>query len=270
MIAPVTSGAGRAARFLRAYVPLALIGCVSLLGIVPVLAPRVEALRRRPDLATLSAAKLHALMLAQPAVLMLLLTAVGVALARRAGLRSLVADAARGDPVEMPSAARTWKLAAATVAAAVLVVVADMAFARAFPAAFAGVPQATAVPLAARVGALFYGGVVEELMLRLGVMTALVAAGRRLFLAASARRPALVLWPAIALAAVPFGLLHLPPMAGIAPLTAPLAARTVLLNAALGLLFGYAYWRYALEYAMLSHALVHVVFGVAGALGPRL
>jgi hypothetical protein len=48
-------------------------------------------------------------------------------------------------------------------------------------------------------------------------------------------------------------------------LTSPLVARTIVLNAALGLLFGFAYWRYALEYAMLSHALVHVVFGVAGA-----
>ena len=45
----------------------------------------------------------------------------------------------------------------------------------------------------------------------------------------------------------------------------PVIARTIVLNAALGLLFGFAYWRYALEYAMFSHALVHVVFGVVGA-----
>jgi membrane protease YdiL (CAAX protease family) len=74
-----------------------------------------------------------------------------------------------------------------------------------------------------------------------------------------------VVWPAIAVSALLFGALHVPALAGVAPLTLPFVARTIALNAALGLLFGFAYWRYALECAMFSHALVHVVFGVAGA-----
>jgi hypothetical protein len=257
-------------RFFRAFVPLALLGCVSLLGLVPLLVPAAETLRLRPELGSLPTTGLYALLLAQPAVLLLVLTAVGVALAQRAGLRSLIADAARGERVRLASGRETVRLAGVTVIAALLVLVVDAAIARAFPDAFAGVPPATAVPLTARVGALLYGAVAEELMLRLGVMTLLVAAGRGLLPATFARTPGAVVRPAIVVSAVLFGLLHVPALAGVAPLTFPLVARTIVLNAALGLLFGFAFWRYALEYAMLSHALVHVVFGLVGALGPRL
>ena len=256
--------------FLRAFVPLALLGCASLLGVVPLLAPALDSLRLRPELGSLSTVSLYAVLLAQPTVLVLALTALGVALADKAGLRSLIAEAGRGQPLRPASGRATAWLAAITVVAAVVVLVVDAALARAFPHAFAGVPPATAVPVTARVGALLYGAVAEELMLRFGVMTLLVAAGRRLFPAAFARNPGLVVWPAIAVSALLFGALHLPARAGVAPLTAPLAARTIVLNAALGLLFGFAYWRYALEYAMLSHALVHVVFGLVGAVGPKL
>jgi hypothetical protein len=261
---------GRAAWFLRGYVPLAVLGCLSLLALVPVLAPAVETFQARSKLGSVPTAGLYAFLLAAPAVLLLALTALGVALVRKVGLRSLIADAARGQRVRWASRRKTAGLAGATVVATLLVVAADAGFARAFPEAFAGVPPATAVPLTARVGALLYGAVAEELMLRLGMMTLLVAAGRRLFPAAFARNPGAVLWPAIAVTAVLFGALHLPGLAAMAPLTAPVIARTIVLNAALGLLFGFAYWRYALEYAMLSHALVHVVFGVVGAVGPNL
>ena len=255
-----------ARRFLRAFVPLALLGCASLLGVLPLLAPAVDSLRLRPELGSLSTAGLYAVLLAQPALLVLVLTAAGVALADKVGLRSLIADVGRGEPLRFASRGETLGLAGVTVMAALLVLVVDAALLRAFPHAFAGLPPASAVPSTARAGALLYGAVAEELMLRLGVMTFIVAAGRRLFPAAFVRNPGLVVWPAIAVAALLFGALHVPALAGVAPLTLPLVARTIALNAALGLLFGSAYWRYALEYAMFSHALVHVVFGLVGAL----
>jgi hypothetical protein len=255
---------------IRAFAPLAVLGCVGLLGVVPLLAPAVETLRLRPEFGSLPTAGLYAVLLAQPTALVLVLTGLGIAVADRAGLRSLIADAARGQPLRWPSPRDARWLAGATVLAALLVVAADAGFARAFPEAFADVPAATAVPLTARVGALLYGAIAEELMLRLGIMTLLVAAGRRLFPGTFARTPGVVVWPAIVASAILFGLLHVPALAGLGPLTAPLVARTIVLNAALGLLFGFAYWRYALEYAMLSHALVHVVFGVVGAVGPKL
>jgi len=67
-----------------------------------------------------------------------------------------------------------------------------------------------------------------------------------------------VVWAAIVIAAVLFGLGHLPALAQSVSLTPALIARTVLLNAIAGLLFGWLYWRRSLEAAMVAHASFHV------------
>ena len=55
-----------------------------------------------------------------------------------------------------------------------------------------------------------------------------------------------------------FGLGHLPALAQSVTLTPALVARTVLLNAVAGVLFGWLYWRRSLEAAMVAHASFHV------------
>ncbi len=75
------------------------------------------------------------------------------------------------------------------------------------------------------------------------------------------RRPRLV-WAAIILAAVLFGLGHLPALAGMVTLTPLIVFRTVLLNALGGLLFGWLFWRRNLETAIVAHAAGHVGFFV--------
>jgi membrane protease YdiL (CAAX protease family) len=71
--------------------------------------------------------------------------------------------------------------------------------------------------------------------------------------------PVLV-WTAIILAAVLFGVGHLPAMAGMVDLTPLIIFRTILLNALGGILFGWLYWRRNLETAMVAHAAGHVGF----------
>ncbi|WP_246988936.1 CPBP family intramembrane glutamic endopeptidase [Halorientalis marina] len=103
-----------------------------------------------------------------------------------------------------------------------------------------------------------YGGITEELMLRFGLMSVLVFAGWRVTgRRADGPRPTVV-WAAIVVAAVLFGLGHLPALAQVVALTPALIARTVLLNAVAGVLFGWLYWRRSLEAAMVSHASFHV------------
>jgi membrane protease YdiL (CAAX protease family) len=95
-------------------------------------------------------------------------------------------------------------------------------------------------------------------------MTALAWVGWRL-----AGRPARlsprVGWTAVVLVAVLFGVGHLPAVAATTPLTTPLVVRTVALNAAAGVVYGWLYWRKSLEAAMFAHAASHVVL-VAAAL----
>ena len=109
--------------------------------------------------------------------------------------------------------------------------------------------------------AAIYGGVAEELMLRLGVMTFLVWLGARL--TRTTEPGASVMWPAIVLTALLFGIGHLPLTAAIWPLTPLVIARALLLNGIGGLVFGWLYWKRGLLAAMLAHftadIVVHVV-----------
>jgi hypothetical protein len=108
--------------------------------------------------------------------------------------------------------------------------------------------------------ASFYGGIGEEVLLRLFVMTLLVWLVARL-----RRRPpgAALYWSAIAIAALLFGAGHLPTAAGLWPLTAIVVLRTLVLNGVAGLAFGWLYWRRGLEAAMCAHFCADLVLHVA-------
>lgn len=103
-----------------------------------------------------------------------------------------------------------------------------------------------------------YGGITEELLLRFGLMSALALAGWYVTGCPSAGPGSGVMWTAIVVSAVLFGVGHLPALAQSVGLTPALVARTVLLNAIAGVLFGWIYWRQSLEAAMVAHASFHV------------
>ena len=103
-----------------------------------------------------------------------------------------------------------------------------------------------------------YGGITEELMLRFGLMSVLVFVGWRVTGRSEDGPSSTVFWAAIVLAAILFGAGHLPALAQTVELTPALIARTVLLNAIAGVLFGWLYWRRSLESAILAHASFHV------------
>lgn len=107
--------------------------------------------------------------------------------------------------------------------------------------------------------ASFYGGIAEELMLRLFLMTAIVwllsGFGRR------EPRPAMF-WIAIVLAAVLFGVGHLPAAAEVWGMDAVVVFRTIALNAIGAMVFGWLYWRRGIEMAMLGHFSADIVLHV--------
>lgn len=125
------------------------------------------------------------------------------------------------------------------------------------PAEIAGVEQQFTVPLLARV---LYGGITEELLLRWGLMTLLVWMAWR-FLQRRKGTPQIVyIWLAIVVSALLFGAGHLPAAAVlVGELTANVAVFVVGANTVFGVLFGYLFWRYGLEAAIIAHAFAHVV-----------
>ena len=114
--------------------------------------------------------------------------------------------------------------------------------------------------------ASFYGGIAEELQLRLFLMTLLVWVlgmfGRR-------QPRAAAYWTAIVVAAVLFGAGHLPAAAKLWGLTDIVVFRTIALNAIAGIAFGWLYWRRGIEMAMLGHFSADIVLHVLAPLVSR-
>jgi membrane protease YdiL (CAAX protease family) len=110
--------------------------------------------------------------------------------------------------------------------------------------------------------ASFYGGINEEILLRLFVMT-LIAWIIFKFKKTDDKKPTCAgMWIAIVLAAVIFGAGHLPAVMAITTLTPLIIVRTIVLNAVGGIIFGWLYWKKGLESAMVSHFSADIVLHV--------
>ena len=111
---------------------------------------------------------------------------------------------------------------------------------------------------------LLYGGIVEELLLRWGLMSLLVWLAWRI--GGSGRVVASwCYWTGAALAAALFAAGHLPLLYFLLP--DPPSSMVVLVlagNAVPGLLFGWLYWKRGLEAAMIAHASAHMFDTLGG------
>lgn len=189
---------------------------------------------------------------------------VGTYTAPRVELPSYLMDWARtGDDVWRRVRPEIRHAVGLGVLGSILILFLDVALApfitQDLPQSAIGATDATMVNVIAYAPVRFlYGGITEELLLRYGLMSALafigwVLTGRRTDGPGSG-----VMWVAIVISAVLFGIGHLPALAQSIDLTPALVARTILLNAIAGLLFGWLYWRKSLEAAMVAHASFHL------------
>ena len=118
---------------------------------------------------------------------------------------------------------------------------------------------ATKPSIAFLLGSVIYGGVIEEVMLRLFMMSLIAWLLHKLFWRKQEQTPVAALVLANILAALLFAAGHLPTTAVLMGLTPMIIFRCFLLNGGLGLLFGWLYRKYGLRYAMIAHAGCHVV-----------
>lgn len=115
--------------------------------------------------------------------------------------------------------------------------------------------------------ASFYGGIAEEILLRLFFMSLLAWIGSFIVKPVDGKANITVLWVANILAAIVFGLGHLPTAAAIFPaMTALVVIRIILLNSLGGIIFGWLYQTRGLESAMIAHfttdIVLHVIFAI--------
>jgi hypothetical protein len=243
-----------APRNFRIALLLAAMGAISTLLVLP------YALDVLPDAATARVSEhlalIYAAQFAQSGLVFLLIAWIGLRLGRDLGLDAPILRRALGEGVTREFATN-WRIAVmlgcgVSVVCSLLLILAPMPVAGHAPAWWKGLL------------ASFYGGIGEEILCRLFLVTLLVWIGARL--TRTTNPGATVYRVAITLAAILFGVGHLPILSQISELTLVTGLQVVALNALCGVTFGWIFWRYGLEHAMVSHFCADLVLHVAAPL----
>lgn len=199
--------------------------------------------------------------LAQAFVVLTLLSWIGLRLGGPLGLDAPHLRAIVGGPGRRALVARSaWLAIGLGALSTVLIAGLDLGLMPLLPAPRS--PQPAEVERWRGMLASFYGGIGEEIQLRLFLMSLIAWFGWRL-----AGRPALaspaIYWTAIAFSTLAFGAGHLPLAIKIWGSDTWVIVRTLVLNGIAGATFGWLYWRRGLEYAMLGHFVADLGLHVA-------
>lgn len=127
-----------------------------------------------------------------------------------------------------------------------------------------GIQEANAASLTVNgvIASVLYGGIIEELLMRLFFMSLIAWIIWKVFCRKYSREniPAGVFIAANIVAALAFAAGHLPATFGIfGELTPLILFRCFLLNGGFGMIFGWLYRKHGIVYAMVSHAVFHIV-----------
>lgn len=194
----------------------------------------------------------------QPAILLVVLAAVGTAVSARVGTRSILVDWASGTEF-LPGAFDGF--ATAAVAGAVigfLVFLVDRVSRPLWNPEGGGPDIARDWTPASLATGITYGGITEEIMMRWGLMGLVLWLLAVMTGAAPGEPSAIVVVLANAVAALLFAAGHLPAAVSTGLRSRAFILRTLALNFAVGLFFGWLFWRWNLEAAMVAHAAFHV------------
>jgi membrane protease YdiL (CAAX protease family) len=116
----------------------------------------------------------------------------------------------------------------------------------------------------ATLAGVLYGGIVEEVLMRLFLMTLIVWLLAFIFKKSKETIPSSFYWIGIILAAILFSAGHLPATEALfGELNGLIIVRAFVLNGVLAVFFGYLFWKRGLEYAMIAHMMLHVVTQLA-------
>lgn len=116
----------------------------------------------------------------------------------------------------------------------------------------------------ATLAGVLYGGIVEEVLMRLFLMTLIVWLLAILFKKSRETIPTFFYWIGIIVAALLFSAGHLPATEALfGELNNIIITRAFILNGVLAVFFGYLFWKKGLEYAMIAHMMLHVVTQLA-------
>jgi hypothetical protein len=226
---------------------------LSLLGLVGVASMLLAPLERLVP-ADMPAMAIRLLSIIQPSILVLAFAALGLWAGPRLGLDAPAVRALAGRRPVLAALKPQLVPGVAGAAAVAIVLILFWLGVGAMPAAAAKL-EILQIPLVTK---LLYGGIVEELMLRWGLMSLFAWAIWRLA-GRPAAPPAWCLWSAILVAALLFAAAHLPILCLLMPEPPGVLVAMVLVgNSVPGVIFGWLFWRRGLEAAIIAHALAHL------------
>lgn len=232
----------------------ALLSMVGVLLAMPFLLTLVDGLepQKRPPLPLLMIGSVL-----QTGIISFFLSWIGTAAGRRLGVGSPIVEAYLSkQPVRF---GKTLAWAALWGALGGLSVIAlDAVFAPLMPAALRSLPQPT--PFEGLL-ASFYGGISEEVLIRLGATTLFAWLVAKV-VGFEGRPRTISLTSGVILGALLFGIGHLPLAFTIWPVSSVVVARILLLNALVGIVAGIVYVCRGLEHAVVLHFTADVVLYV--------
>lgn len=229
-----------------------LIGILSLLAITPPLPPGVEL--------QISLTTLKLLSLIQPFILLTIATLIGVNLAHRVNLKApaFEAIASGHSPFPILKAQLIPGLIGGFIGGLSIPLILQL-WKPFLPKIFLPTPGKFSLDLSF-LTRILYGGITEEILLRWGVMTFLVWIAWRFFQKRQETPHLLLVWLAIILSAILFGVGHLPiAFALTQSMTLAVLSYIIIANSIFGLMAGYLYWKKGLESAMIAHGFTHVI-----------
>lgn len=113
--------------------------------------------------------------------------------------------------------------------------------------------------------ASFYGGINEELFMRLFGFSLIAWLLARIWHTSAGLPTTNIFWIANIIMAVIFALGHLPTLKNLlGTITHFMFFRTVILNTPIGLLCGWIFWHYGIEAAIITHFVADIVYHVGG------
>lgn len=120
------------------------------------------------------------------------------------------------------------------------------------------------LPIWKRFLVCFYGGIYEELLTRLFLLSLVAWIANRSWRKTAPELSNSAFWFANILVAILFGLGHLPSASLFMPITPLVVTAALMLNGIAGIAFGYLYRKHGLEAAMIAHFTADFVIYVLG------
>ena len=238
-------------------------GIFGVLCLIPYMLALVEPMVGKVAVPPLPVPVLVALMLLQNTVILAVLIGTGLVLARKVGLGApFLQSWLAAEPVDVRITGTLRASLAYGVGVGVSLWVLILLVSTLVPS-FPTTAE-SAIPIWKRLGACFYGGITEELLMRLFVLSFIAWILGRFAKTPSGFPTGRALWAANIAAALLFGVAHLPAAAMFTALTPSVVAIVLLLNGIGGVVFGYLYLRNGLEAAMLSHFAADLCLHVVG------